>query len=122
MPRYFTSKFCSFTGIADPLTVELLSFRFGSVTPLGGATVAVLETSCPLVAVPVIVIVTLLFAGKVGTVPLTSLPLTPGLAQTAAPLATLQDGIPVSVTVAGTRSSYDALSAESGPGLLMTRV
>ena len=104
--------------------LEELSARFGSVTPVGGLTVAVLvrEIVAPALTVPAMVMVTLPPLGRVGTVPVTLLPeIETEAGQTAPPEALLQ--LAVSPLIADTTGSLKlALSALLGPALLITKL
>lgn len=91
--------------MAVPDAVDVLLPIFGSVTPEGGATVAVLEMVAPWAAAPVMVTVTLLLAGNVVTGPLTSVALELTVPQTAPPDVVAQLGVPVRVNPAGSGSS-----------------
>jgi hypothetical protein len=106
-----------------PTVLLALLLRVGSVVPVGGVTVAelMIVPMADALTVPLIVMVTLEPAGKVGTNPLTVLPTTETLAgQTAPPRALAQEAI-TPVMVLGTVSLKLVPLALLGPALLMTR-
>ncbi len=104
-----------------PLVVVSLFTRLGSVTPDGGATLAVLDRLPLAGAVPTTVIVTLPPAGKFGMVALTALPAAIDAGQ-AAPAVALAQLVVTPVMLAGTLSVTTAPLAAPGPALLTVRV
>jgi hypothetical protein len=106
------------------LVLLLLLAVFGSTVPVGSVTVAVFEIE-PVAepdTVPFIVIVTELFAGKVGIVAETTLPLIPTELGQTAPFNALEQLALRLLIAALTASEKLVPLAALGPALLITKV
>lgn len=110
--------------LTEPEVLLPLLARFGSVVPDGGVTEALftIEPVALALTVPVIVMVTLEEAGKLGTAPLTLLPATVTLAGQAAPLVAPPHVALMEVMLLGRRSLKLVPLAGLGPALLTTKL
>jgi hypothetical protein len=114
----------SATAATGVLVVEVLSFKSGSVTPVGAVILPVFVMAPVAVppTVPAIVMETLPPAGKLGMSPLTELPTGEILGgQVAPPVAFAQLAV-MPVISLGTKSLKLALLAALGPALLITKL
>jgi hypothetical protein len=120
-PVFTTTK--SIVGLTGVVTLLVLLVGVGSVTPLGGVTVATLVIEAPVPAVPVTVKVMLPPLGKVG---MANVPacraVTVGLAGQVAPPVTLPHVTEAAVKLATLGSLTVALSAAFGPLFVTTIV